>query len=110
MVYEIMVMYKPLLPDDVRKGVHKDILALMEEVGGEVEDVDVWGKRYLAYKIKGHNEGYYIVYQVDIPSDSVSEVNRKLRLKQEILRYVVTKITDKAEIGKKLKKKNFSID
>lgn len=110
MVYEIMIMFKPLLPDDVRKSVHKDIIALMKEVGGDVEDVDVWGKRYLSYKIKGHNEGYYIVYQVNIPTNKVAEVNRKLRLKQEILRYVVTKITDKAEIGKKLKKKQFSLD
>ena len=49
--YEMIVALKPLLPDDVRKEIHKEFVDLVSKDGGEVLDVDVWGKRYLSYKI-----------------------------------------------------------
>ena len=54
--YEMAVVLKPLLPDDVRKSLHKEFVDMITKDGGEVLDIDVWGKRYLSYKIKGHNE------------------------------------------------------
>lgn len=104
----MMVALKPLLPDDVRKSVHTNILSLAKELGGSVDDTDVWGKRYLAYKIQGHNEGYYIVYQMTLPSASIKELRRQMELKQEVLRYIVVKITKPEELGNSLKKKDFS--
>ncbi len=106
----MMVALKPLLPDDVRKSVHTGIMSLAKELGGSVDDTDVWGKRYLAYKIQGHNEGYYIVYQMTMPSGSIKELRRQMELKQEVLRYIVVKITRSEELGSVLKKKDFSED
>jgi len=74
--YELMVALKPLLPDDLRKSIHKEFTELMSKDGGEVLDVDVWGKRYLAYKIQGHNEGYYIVYNFRNIPGSINEMKR----------------------------------
>lgn len=109
-MYELMVILKPLLPDDVRKAIHKNIVTSIAEMGGEVKDVDVWGKRYLAYKIKGHNEGYYIVYLMDLPSDQVEEFSRQLRLKQEVVRFLVTRIDKPLEIVTGLKKKQIELE
>jgi small subunit ribosomal protein S6 len=108
--YEMMVVLKPLLPDDVRKEVHKNFVDLLKKLGGEVVDVDVWGKRYLAYDIKGHNEGYYIVYNFKAPSSSVAECKRRLELVQEILRYMIIEVEHPEEIGKKIKKKEMNLD
>ena len=41
--YELMVALKPLLPDDLRKSIHKEFMELMSKDKGEVLDVDVWG-------------------------------------------------------------------
>ena len=108
--YEMMVALKPLLPDDVRKSVHKSIQELATELGGSVDDSDVWGKRYLAYKIQGHNEGYYIVYLLSLPTPGLKELKRQMELKQEILRYMIVRINRPEEIGSSLKKKNFKED
>lgn len=108
--YEIMVALKPLLPDDIRKSIHKEIVDLVKGQKGEVEDVDVWGKRYLAYEIQGHNEGYYILYQASLPSASIVEIKRQLGLKQEILRFMVIKVNDPGELKKVLKKKDIELD
>jgi ribosomal protein S6 len=45
--YEMMIVLKPLLPDDVRKEVHKNFINLLKKLKGKVVDIDVWGKRYL---------------------------------------------------------------
>lgn len=107
--YELMVALKPLLPDDLRKSIHKEFVALMSKDGGEVLDVDVWGKRYLAYKIEGHNEGYYIVYNfVHLPGN-INEMKRLLQLRQEILRFMIIEVENTDKIGKGIKKKEIEV-
>ena len=107
--YEMAIALKPLLPDDVRKAIHKDFVDLVKSKGGDVLDVDVWGKRYLAYKINGHNEGYYIIYTFNALPSSIAEIRRQMELKQEVLRYMVVEIDDVDELGKKIKKKEIEI-
>jgi small subunit ribosomal protein S6 len=108
--YELMVALKPLLPDDVRKQIHKDFLELVKEFGGEVVDVDVWGKRYLAYEVKGHSEGYYIVYNFKMLPEKILEMKRRFELKQEILRYMIVEEKHPELIGKSIKKKEIEAE
>jgi small subunit ribosomal protein S6 len=82
---------------------------MVQKDGGEILDVDVWGKRYLAYKIKGHNEGYYIVYNFKVSPDKVAEIKRQMQLKQEILRFMIVEVEDTGKIGKGIKKKEINI-
>jgi small subunit ribosomal protein S6 len=107
--YEMAVALKPLLPDDIRKAIHKEFVDLVKSKGGEVIDVDVWGKRYLAYKINGHNEGYYIIYTFISDPSNIAEIKRQMELKQEVLRYMIVEADDVDEIGKKIKKKEIEI-
>ena len=107
--YEMIVALKPLLPDDLRKEIHKEFSDLIKKDGGEVLDVDVWGKRYLAYKINGHNEGYYIVYDFKVFPASIKEIKRQMQLKQEILRFMIVEMEDVSKIGKSIKKKELEI-
>ena len=107
--YEMIMALKPLLPDDIRKELHKEFVDLIAKDGGEVVDVDVWGKRYLSYKIKGHNEGYYIVYDFKVSPSEVAEIKRLMQLKQEILRFMITEMEDVSKIGKSIKKKELEI-
>lgn len=107
--YELMVALKPLLPDDLRKSLHKDFTKLMSQDGGDVVDVDVWGKRYLAYKIDGHNEGYYIVYNFRNHPGNINEMKRQLQLKQEILRFMIIEVDRPQDIGKRIKKKEIEV-
>lgn len=107
--YEMMVALKPLLPDDVRKSMHKEFVDMIEKDGGEVLDVDVWGKRYLAYKIHGHSEGYYIVYTFRGYPQDMNEMKRILGLRQEILRFMIVEVDHPEEIGTRIKKKEIEV-
>ena len=109
-LYEMMVIFKPLLPDDIRQEVHSDITNLCKKLEGKVEDTDIWGKRYLAYKISVHQEGYYILYTLSLPSSAISEFKKQIDLKQEIIRYLLVNI-DESEMKKRgVKKKEMKVN
>lgn len=84
-----MMIIKPLLPDNVRKNVQEKIGALVTSAGGKIVDKEVWGKRYLAYPIKHHTEGYYTIYQLELPLDKIKGIKREFGLMSEILRYLL---------------------
>jgi small subunit ribosomal protein S6 len=109
-LYEMMVIFKPLLPDDIRKDIHSNIMDLCKKLDGKVEDTDIWGKRYLAYKIASHQEGYYILYTLSLPARAITEFKKQMDLKQEIIRYLFVKI-DEDEMKKRgIKKKEMEVN
>jgi small subunit ribosomal protein S6 len=107
--YELMIIFKPLLPDDVRKKSHKAILDLVKDLGGSVETADVWGKRYLSYRIKGHDEGYYILYQFKLPSEGLLKLNVGIKRIPEVLRLLIARIECIEKVSAKLNKKVIEI-
>lgn len=107
--YELMVIFKPLLPDDVRKGSHKALINLAKQHGGEITNADVWGKRYLAYRIVGHDEGYYIVYEMELPQSELVEFTKHVKPIPEVLRFLITKIRHPEVARSRLNKKVIDI-
>ncbi len=57
--------------------------------GGEVTAVEHWGKRQLAYPIKKHDNGYYVVVQVRTSPEQFPEFERAVKLDEDVLRYLV---------------------
>lgn len=57
--------------------------------GGNVQYIDQWGRRRLAYPIEGKRDGFYVFMYADIPAEGVLEVERNLRLSEDILRFLV---------------------
>ena len=87
--YELMVILKPLLPDDIRRGTMEKIEKIVKGVKGDVKKSEVWGKRHLAYEIKGHSDGYYVLWGLEMDSVTVTELEKELRLMSDVLRHVV---------------------
>jgi len=90
--YELMVILKPLLPEDIRAGIQKKIEKNIKDAKGEIQNTDVWGKRHLAYKIKKHEEGYYIVYKIQLEPSLSDAFQRELKLMNDILRFILIKL------------------
>ena len=85
------MILKPFLSEQVRDGSQEKIKKIIEGLGGTMLNVDVWGKRHLAYKVDGHEEGYYIVSDVEIPADKLDDINREFGLMSNILRFMIIK-------------------
>ncbi len=104
--YEMVVVLKPFLPDTVRVQADEKIEKIIEDAGGKVKSKAIWGKRFLAYPIKGHKEGYYILYYFQLKSDKSKEVEKYLNRHPEILRFMIIKLKefDLAKVKIKAKK------
>lgn len=87
--YELMVILKPLLPQDIRAKVEDRLKKILKETGkGSIVKSDVWGKKHLAYPIGGHEDGYYIVYEIEMDPTGIEEANKKMGLISEYMRFM----------------------
>lgn len=86
--YELAVVVSAKIEDDARAEVIEKVKALVTRFGGNVTDVDEWGKKRLAYEIQKMKEGFY--YFVHFESDSVcpNEVENHIRIMEPVIRYL----------------------
>ena len=93
--YEIAVLYHPDLEIDLDKATQK-ITKIITDNGGKITGEDNWGKRKLAYNIKGHDHAVYVFYAVDMAGDAVKKVEAILNITDEVIRFLITKPDTKA--------------
>lgn len=93
--YELMYIIDTSLEDAPRKELIDRISTLITSNGGEVEKVDEWGKRRLAYAIDYKNEGYYVLVNFSAGSELPKEIERVLQISEDILRYLIIRLEHK---------------
>jgi len=91
--YEVMYIVKPAEEEAV-EAVAAKFESLITSNGGTIDKVDRWGKRRLAYEIKDFNEGIYFVVYFTAPASVVAELERVMKITDEILRHMVVKQED----------------
>ena len=84
--YEVMIILDPSQDERTVAPSLDKFLEGVRNDGGKVEEVDVWGKRRLAYPIDKKEEGIYAVVNLECESDSVQELDRRLNLNDNVLR------------------------
>ena len=84
--YEVMVILDPSLDERTVAPSLDTYLNVVRQDGGEVESVDVWGKRRLAYEINKNAEGIYAVIDLKAEPATVKELDRQLTLNESVLR------------------------
>ena len=84
--YELMVILDPDLEERTVAPSLDKFLNVIRKGGGSVENVDVWGRRRLAYDINKKSEGIYAVIDLQAGSDAVHELDRQLNLNESVLR------------------------
>ena len=84
--YEVMVILDPSLEERTIEPSLDKYLNVVRTDGGTVENVDVWGKRRLAYEVKKNAEGIYAVISLQAEPATVKELDRQLTLNEAVLR------------------------
>jgi small subunit ribosomal protein S6 len=70
---------------------------LVAENGGKVEKREYWGLRNLAYRMKKNRKGHYVLFNLEAPPAAVSELERNMRINEDILRYMTIKVEEHEE-------------
>ena len=86
--YEVMFIIDPALEDE-KKDVAVERVKSVIASEGEVEKVDVWGLRKLAYPIRKKNEGYYAVIEFKAEPTLPAELDRRLKISDDFMRHII---------------------
>ena len=89
--YELTFVVNAKIEDDERASVVYKCKALIERFGGTITNVDEWGKRRLAYEIQKMKEGFYYIVQFDAPTTAPAEIESRIRIMDNVMRYLVVK-------------------
>ena len=89
--YELAVVVSAKLEDEARADVIEKVKALITRFCGNVTDVDGWGKRRFAYEIRKMTEGYYYFVHFEAEPAVPGEVEQRIRIMDNVLRYLCVK-------------------
>ena len=83
-------------------GTQVDALAdtftqLIAEQGGEVKKREYWGLRNLAYRMKKNRKGHYVLLNIEAPSAAIAELERTMRINEDVLRYLTLRVDEHEE-------------
>ena len=92
--YELIYVLSPEMDEEGVKEFHTQISEIVENLGGEIETTDNWGRRRLAYEIKKHREGTYVLELINGPGAMVGELERRLRVNDQVLRHIVVRVDE----------------
>ncbi|MDO4522224.1 MAG: 30S ribosomal protein S6 [Eubacteriales bacterium] len=86
--YELAVVVSAKIEDDDRNATIEKVKEYIARFGGVITNVDEWGKKKLAYEIQKMSEGYYYFIQFDAEADCHAELERRIRIMENVLRYL----------------------
>jgi len=104
--YEVIFILSPQLSEEDADAATLSLQKVVEKKGGVLAKVEKWGRRALAYSIKKHKEGYYVLFVIEGSGEAITELERKFKQTDEVLRYLTvrTDLEQKA-LAKRLKRR-----
>ena len=91
--YEVMFIVN-IANEEVIQAAVKLVRDTITRIGGTVVKVDEWGRRHLAYEVKHQNEGYYVVVEFEADPSQITELDRIIKIHEEIIRHIIVKQDD----------------
>jgi len=89
--YELALIIRPEVDEEGQQAILERLSQLVTEHGGQVENVETWGRRRLAYPIRKVEEGFYHFVQGQFPAAVLDELDRVITLDESILRHMIVR-------------------
>ncbi|MHB0912176.1 MAG: 30S ribosomal protein S6 [Armatimonadota bacterium] len=93
--YEALYIVHPELTDEQVESIMEKYKQVVVSQGGEVEEVNRWEKRRLAYDVNGQGEGIYVLMTFKAESDAASELDRLLKIGDDVMRHIIVRLDEK---------------
>ena len=89
--YELAFVVNAKIEDEAREAVVEKSKGYVARYGGTVTEVEEWGKKRLAYEVQKMREGFYYFIQFEADATCPAEVERHVRIMDNVMRYLVVK-------------------
>lgn len=92
--YEVAFIAQPDLDEGALNTLLDKAKGWIAAAGGQVTNVDLWGRRKLAYPIRKQTEGLYVFIQTQMTATATHEIERSLRLTEQVIRFMIIRTDD----------------
>ena len=93
-VYEILFIADPNLGEAEVDALTEHVQGYAEKEGARIQKVEKWGKKRLAYNIRKHQEGYYVLIVVEGKASIVKEVERRIRVTDGVVKFITVRVDE----------------
>lgn len=90
--YETVFVLHPEMEEEKKEKLLEGLKRVVKKFKGEIKSIDEWGKKRLAYPIRKLKEGYYILINYSLFSEGLKELERRLKLNEQVIRFQTVKI------------------
>ena len=103
-IYEELFVVRPDATDEEVDPLIEQLRNAITQGGGTLDKTEKWGVRKLAYRVMKYNEGQYILLQFAAKSETVKEIERRLRVADLVLKFLTVRIDEKLKRIEKRRK------
>ncbi len=102
--YEIMFIVRPDIEEAEIDKIIETFSGYITEGGGAIKQTEKMGRRRLAYTVRKFNDGFYILLIVDSPASLIHEIERRLRVSEQVIKFITVRTDEEDKRVAKIKK------
>src|SRR5579872_374758 len=103
-IYEELFIIRPDEPEEQIDQLIEQLTVLIANHGGNVDKSEKWGVRKLAYRVEKRSEGFYVLLQFTAKPETVHELERRLRVSDQVLKFLTVRVDEKMKKVEKRRK------
>ena len=89
--YELAVVVNAQIDDEARTAAVERCKELITRFGGQIGEIEDWGKKKLAYEIQKMSEAYYTVVTFEAPLEAPAQIEENIRIMEQVVRFLIVK-------------------
>jgi small subunit ribosomal protein S6 len=97
--YETIFIISPDIAEEDTQAVMDRYQGILTQAGGFLAKVDPWGRRKLAYEVKGHGKGFYVLFDYGATPEAVTEMERNFKIDDAVIRFLTVKQSDNFDLA-----------
>ncbi|MBI2956370.1 MAG: 30S ribosomal protein S6 [Acidobacteria bacterium] len=99
--YEVIFVLRPDLPEGEVDALVEPLKEAVAGTGGQVTKAEKWGKRALAYRVRGQREGYYVLFEIEGAGEALRELERRLKVTEPVIKFFSVRVDlERKKLGK----------
>lgn len=102
-IYEVVFIVDPSTQEEDLTRLTDGFRGIITDQGGTVTKSEVMGRRQLAYRIGRSNEGIYVLFEVEGTGKEIAELERRMRVNDQVMRYLTVRVDEERRRAEKLK-------
>ena len=99
--YELIYIVPPETTDEALAELQSQVESITQRFGATIEKTENWGRRKLAYEIGKHRDGVYVLHVINGPAELVTELDRRLRVFDLVMRHLVVRVDEELAIAER---------